>query len=738
MTIKSFLKKTLWPKALWGKMLSVLVLVAAFVFLFMSFVYNPFFEVYTGVTNAKLTYDSSRPVSDQEFEKMAEALTHEKRLAIAQRVSSDEQNEFTKTVKEDMLMNTRSVTKQAGYSHIDYFRKAGIRQYEGPKTCLKCHETMKVKDADGTYHEVNTMEDVLESVHFKFQSTAAGFTTYGYDGRKVNEGAHRIPVGKIDRACGIPGSFSWTGWAVLIESKPESAGGKTVLRSEGCGQCHIGGNYHPATEKMMPVGDIPSETKHGVDCLICHAEKYDMNYRYVLKDEHGMRWNQDRTLRAAMTVGKPAAESCLNCHQHNMGGDAYPNNVSAKSLGYKNPRLLHTGAKRGNAFSFEADVHYRAGLVCTDCHVPQGHKIPRGTKGTDLVANDLPGKPVACENCHTNAPHTKNTQTRVMLNGHVARVSCEACHITHLQDKNVVLRDWTHPTWNAEEGVWTPTDVYRSGEVNKGFTFLWFNGNGTFLANALGANPNRNADYNPLMKQMVEITQPEILAMVRSAAGELKIKYKDIDVESYLAPVINATSQLTPQMLEKRKKAIEDNLRRIMNSGESKLYPFKLFNAMMYEDMGNQGPFGAMILPFDYPTYYQTGDTKKAVVKALENEIVKRMYQAPFKYYMMDEFMKYFGVPTWNTTFPVQNGQLTNVEPHWMRQMGTLMFNHGIQKEGRDCVECHSPTGIIDFKGLGYPPERVKDLQNLPELKTLNIRQSKSRELKAGEKLAKR
>ena len=67
-----------------------------------------------------------------------------------------------------------------------------------------------------------------------------------------------------------------------------------------------------------------------------------------MKDEHGIRWNQDRTMRAAMTVGLPGNENCLNCHQHNMGGDAYAHNVSAKSLGYKNQRLLHSGAKRGN------------------------------------------------------------------------------------------------------------------------------------------------------------------------------------------------------------------------------------------------------------------------------------------------------------------------------------------------------------------------------------------------------
>jgi hypothetical protein len=50
-----------------------------------------------------------------------------------------------------------------------------------------------------------------------------------------------------------------------------------------------------------------------------------------------------------------------------------------------------------------------------------------------------------------------------------------------------------HPTWDAEEGIWEPTDVYRSGKPGKGLIYLWFNGNGTFLANALGDNPRATA-----------------------------------------------------------------------------------------------------------------------------------------------------------------------------------------------------------------------------------------------------
>jgi hypothetical protein len=153
-----------------------------------------------------------------------------------------------------------------------------------------------------------------------------------------------------------------------------------------------------------------------------------------------------------------------------------------------------------------------------------------------------------------------------------------------------------------------------------------------------------------------------------------------------------------------------------MEKGESKLYPFKIFNALMYEDMGNQGPFGGMILPFDYPTYYETGDTESSVKEAISNPIVKRMYETPFKLYMMDEFMRYAGGTGWSGDYPLENGEMKNVETKWMRQMGTLMVNHGIQKKGRTCKNCHSQKGIIDFESLGYPDERVKELRNLPEL----------------------
>ncbi len=707
-----------------GRLVLILFGVLLVLYLLYKLVYPLVFDAYTGVTNAPLSYPNSETLSDAAFEQLALELTEDTRRTRAEATVAQDQDAFARELKVEMLMRTASFMEDTEYSHIKYFRDAGLRTYQGPSTCLTCHETMQVEHADGSLGTVNTLDDIVNSVHFKFQSAASGFSTFGYDGRRVNaEDSRKIPVGKINRACGIPGSFSWTGWAALVQSRPHGdphadvaavPADRIVTRSEGCGQCHIGGNYHPATEKMMPVGDVPDTAKQGIDCLICHSAEYDMNQRYVVQDKHGRRWNQDRSMRAALAVGQTRNQNCLNCHQHNMGGDAYIHNVAAKSLGERHQRILHTGAKRGNPFSPESDAHAAAGIQCTDCHVPQGHKIPRGTKGVDLVATDLPDREVTCESCHSEAPHNAS-EHRALLNGHIARIACETCHINQLEDNNVILRDWVHPTWNAEEGLWEFTDVYRSGAPGKGIIYLWFNGNGTFLANALGDNPAGTGDYDPLMQQMVQITDPEAIAAIRAKAEELAQHYPDIDVDAYVKAATRPLSQLSPEMLAKRRQMIDANLKRAMAEGESKLYPFKPFNAMMYEDMANQGPFGAMILPFDYPTYYETGDTLAAMQVAIGDPIVRRMYQEPFKLYMMDEFMAYFGVEGgWKTDYPIRpDGSMPNVEAHWMRQMGTLMVNHGIQRQGQTCKDCHRPDGILDYAALGYPPERVEELESM-------------------------
>ncbi len=605
-------------------------------------------------------------VTDVQFEQIAQQL--ERDYAAYRSIDTAARNpEVYALVAKQLASRVSSFDRKAGFSHIERFRKAGIREYRGPETCISCHETIRIKDGKGGYEEVDTRDNVQTSIHFGL-SKFGGFNTYGFNGKKV-EG---IPMGKIDRACGIPGSFTWTGWATIVTASD----GKTY--SDGCGQCHPGGQYGPMTGTMFPGYSPVKEEFESMDCLICHSAAYDMNEKYVVRDDNGRyRWNQDRSMKAAMAVVKPTSDNCLRCHEHNHGGDMFSGNLAAQHRGYKNPRLLHPGAKRGNP-TRGADIHYQAGLQGLDCHESHGHLIARGTRGTDLVSNDLPGVEVSCEKCHTSTPHIQNKTVRAFLNAHTDKLACETCHITHLTDDNVVLRDWTEPVFNSEEGIWIYKDVLRSGKPGVAITYRWHNGTGTFMAGALGDNPNGLNLYKAFE------THPDT-------------PYVRFDYTSYY----------------------ENTFRPIAKMGKSKISPFKRFNARMYEDMANQGPFGGMLLPFDYNVYYETGNPKAAVMKAMEDPIIKMMYGPVFKAYMMDDFMYYMGIDRgWQTPFAGR------IEAKWMRQDATLMLNHSITKDALQCESCHAPKekGIMPFEDLGYPATRVRDLRNLEELKMVKGR----------------
>ncbi|RJP79566.1 MAG: nitrite reductase [Candidatus Zixiibacteriota bacterium] len=585
-------------------------------------------------------------VTDAQFEEMARGL-----------IAADRAGDTTLTPAKLALASTEANSR---FRHIDRFRQAGIRGYEGPNTCLQCHETITVPDENGKPREVKLRDDLTHSVHFTFAPTT-GFSTYGYNGEKVDG----FPLGKMDRACGITGTFTWTGWAVQVPT----AHGDTL--SEGCGQCHIVGQYGPVSSAMMPGYRATDEEWEATDCLICHAAEYDMNARQVVRDSDGRtRWDHDRRLVAAVSVTRPTDETCLRCHQHNLGGDTYPGSEAALERGRQHPRIMHAGAKRGTPFGADWDVHAAAGMECLDCHVTQGHKIARGTAGTDLVANDLPGVEVSCANCHGDAPHQAGEYAD-FTNQHTERVACETCHLHELFPDNLVFRDWSKPEFHEHAGVWGPADSAYTGQPGPGLVYKWFNGSGTFMANALGDHPDPDAQYTALD-----------LAGNPLWEGQKSYDYRG-EYERLFRP--------------------------LARQGTSRITPFKRFQAVMFEDLNNQGPWGGMILPVDYHTYYTTGDPVKAVEAAVNRPIMKMMYGPMFKYYLMDRFMAYMGIDGWNMDLNMER-----IAPSPMRNEGNLMVNHGIQKEGRACAECHTAEGgILDFRALGYSDERAAELTGM-------------------------
>ena len=555
------------------------------------------------------------------------------------------------------------------FAHIELFRKAGISAYEGPSTCLQCHQTMKVKDiSSGQEKTVDLMANLTTSVHYRFFSSKHP-TVYGFNG----ELADNFPMGKIDRPCPKPGSFAMTAWAEQVVTTR----GDTL--SEGCGQCHIGGQYQAPLGEIMPAYRTLDKEKEAIDCLICHAVAYDMNKKQVVKDSNGrMRWDQDRSMTAALSVTRTTSQACLRCHQHNLGGDIYIDSLdpsfmeSMQNAGHQRPRVLHPGSKRGTPFSPSWDVHAAAGVTCVDCHLTEGHYIAKGTHTTTMMANDLPAVEVACETCHTAAPHKSNPEMADYLNNHSAKVACQTCHIPSLHPDNATFRDFSKPVFEDHPGIYVYSDSVKETAPGKGIIYVWWNGDGSFLGNPIGDNPNG--------KDLYRFYKPT----------HIWPEFKDFDYAGWYEKVMRPIAR---------------------NGRPSKLYAMKLFNGKQHIDLQNMGPFGGMYLPYNLPTYYRTGDPDAAARAEMEKSMMPMMYGWMFKEYLMDQFMAFMSIDGWKTSAYTDAHNLKSVEPRWIPQDASLEISHAIRKSGAlTCTNCHSPNSILDWKALGYTQEEAASL----------------------------
>ena len=98
----------------------------------------------------------------------------------------------------------------------------------------------------------------------------------------------------------------------LKEIPPNPKTGKTKFT--GCNTCHPGNH-------VSDVGSTGTEAESAIDCLVCHSSEYDYRQRKPYKDEKGrVVMGQDRSVKAALAVGKPGVKNCMVCHEAAGGG----------------------------------------------------------------------------------------------------------------------------------------------------------------------------------------------------------------------------------------------------------------------------------------------------------------------------------------------------------------------------------------------------------------------------------
>jgi hypothetical protein len=351
---------------------------------------------------------------------------------------------------------------------------ASIAVYEGPQTCIACHEDQAV--------------EMHGSVHYQQTGPALNLTNLvptsdNPDGLAGERGNGAIG---INTYCGSH------------ENSPRFT----------CAGCHVGNGRFPKPE--LPQGETERlEELSNIDCLMCHQEAYkrypkgefeplllvaqgadgkpDKNGNFIEKtgysgipvvdsitqdfqfepaDEESILPTPFMISRheAAQTVHKTTRRSCLNCHAGAGGGD---------------------GTKRGDISSalidppLHVDFHMSASgadLNCADCHDAGGHRL-KG-RGLDLRPNDVAER-YTCESCH-DQPHGDYSSTRgSSLDKHATKVACETCHIpTYAKGVSTeVSRDWLNPHFSPTacngRGGWLPEEV-KQGDLIP--SYEWFDG----------------------------------------------------------------------------------------------------------------------------------------------------------------------------------------------------------------------------------------------------------------------
>ena len=298
------------------------------------------------------------------------------------------------------------------------------------------------------------------------------------------------------------------------------------------------------------------------------------------------------------------------------------------------------------------------GMDCTDCHVTEGHHIAKGTSTTTMMANDLPDVEVSCEKCHTDAPHAANPALAESLNSHSEKVACVTCHIPSLHPDNVTRRNFETTSYEEAEGIHIYTDEEKEHRPGAGIRYAWWNGDGTFLGNPIGDNPNGKNLYNFYKHQN---TWPE---------------FADYDYEAWYEKTMRPIAQRKP----------------------SKLYAMKLYNGKQHIDLQNIGPFGGMFVPYNLPVLYTTGDSRQAAAKELEKPMMKMMYGLMFKYYMLDKFMSFMEIDSWNIGAYEDAKALRHVEARWIPTDALMEISHAVRLEGAlTCHNCHGPNGVLDW-----------------------------------------
>ncbi len=153
-----------------------------------------------------------------------------------------------------------------------------------------------------------------------------------------------------------------------------------------CLRCHLQNNSYPTAGTYRAKG-----------CAACHME-FSLSGRYEGKD--GVMFNKVGYSKTHRLYKHPKISSCLACHNNEFVGTDYVGLFPQDyDISFHSP-ILKNGRFKKRIFGIgqhhlTADLHYKLGLTCVDCH--RKREVMGDGK---IYTNELEAVRVRCVSCH--------------------------------------------------------------------------------------------------------------------------------------------------------------------------------------------------------------------------------------------------------------------------------------------------------------------------------------------------
>ena len=264
--------------------------------------------------------------------------------------------------------------------HDLYFE---LREYEGTKTCLMCHEE------EGT--------QMLDSAHFK------------WEGKSENIAGQENEIhGKNDLI---------NNFCIAVPTNEAR-----------CTQCHAGFGYKDANYDFT--------NPENVDCLVCHDQSgtYKKGKKTAGMPDPSVDLN---VVARSITQGSiPTRKACISCHSHAGGGDNVKHgDLSSAIVNTTREYDVHMGTDGANMTC----------VACHGAnHDPKDGNLNHGIAGMSHHSVNE-GEMKQCSDCHGGVKQIHvGTDVEDMLvteNWH-DRLACQVCHIPAIARQVSTKTEW--------------------------------------------------------------------------------------------------------------------------------------------------------------------------------------------------------------------------------------------------------------------------------------------------------